>query len=75
MGVKRHERHVHMHEAFVPVVPLLKSRGCGMHHKAVIIRKSIPRITYLDLGEILLCLSQTEPLCDRRQTRRTHLVL
>lgn len=45
-GDKRHERHVHMHEAFVPVVSLLKSRGCGTHHKAVIKHKSIPRITY-----------------------------
>lgn len=64
-----------MHEAFVPVVSLLKSRGCGTHHKAVIIGKSIPRITYLDLGEILLCLIHTEQLCDRRQTKRAHLVL
>lgn len=74
-GVNRHERHVHMLEAFVTIVLMLKSRVRGTHHKAVIIRKSIPRITYLDFSEILLCLTQTEQLCDGRQTRRAHLVL
>lgn len=62
--------------AIVPTVLMLESRVRGTHRKAVIIRKSIPRITQLDLSEIfLLCLTQPEQLCDGRQTRRAHLVL